>query len=75
MFRDPAFFQSFRKNVIPYRKRLSRYSNLACRLSTGEEVYSMAILLHEEGVYEKAKIYATDMNTKALEQAKKGLTL
>ena len=39
--------------------------------ATGEEVYSMAILLHEEGVYEKAKIYATDINTKALESGEK----
>ena len=72
MFRDPTFFQSFRKNVIPIVREYPdiRIWHVGC--ATGEEVYSMAILLYEEGVYEKAKIYATDINTKALDQAKKG---
>jgi chemotaxis protein methyltransferase CheR len=72
MFRDPAFFKSFRKNVIPSVGDYPdiRIWHVGC--STGEEVYSMAILLHEEGLYEKAKIYATDINTKILDQAKKG---
>ncbi len=72
MFRDSTFFQSLRKNVIPIVRNYPdiRIWHVGC--ATGEEVYSMAILLHEEGVYEKARIYATDMNTKALEQAKKG---
>ena len=72
MFRDPTFFQSFRKNVIPFIRDYPdiRIWHVGC--ASGEEVYSMAILLHEEGVYEKAKIYATDINTKALEKAKKG---
>jgi len=72
MFRDPAFFQSFRKNIVPFVKDYPdiRIWHVGC--STGEEVYSMAILLHEEGIYEKAKIWATDINPKTLEQAKKG---
>lgn len=72
MFRDPAFFQSFRENIIPIVRNYSdiRIWHVGC--ATGEEVYSMAILLFEEGIYEKAKIYATDINTKALDQAKKG---
>ena len=72
MFRDPSFFQSFRKNIIPLVRDYPdiRIWHVGC--STGEEVYSMAILLHEEGLYDKAKIYATDINTKSLEQAKKG---
>lgn len=72
MFRDPSFFQSFRKNVIPVVRDYPdiRIWHVGC--ATGEEVYSMAILLHEEGVYEKAKIYATDINTRALDQAKRG---
>lgn len=72
MFRDPGFFKSFRKNLIPFVRDYPdiRIWHVGC--STGEEVYSMAILLHEEGLYEKAKIYATDINTKVLNQAKKG---
>ena len=72
MFRDPAFFQSFRKNIIPMVRNYPdiRIWHVGC--ATGEEVYSMAILLYEEGVYEKARIYATDINTKALDQAKNG---
>lgn len=73
MFRDPDFFKSFRKNIIPIVKDypIIRIWHVGC--STGEEVYSMAILLHEEGIDEKAKIYATDMNKKMLERAKKGM--
>lgn len=72
MFRDPSFFQSFRKNVIPFVRDYPdiRIWHVGC--ATGEEVYSMAILLHEEGLYEKARIYATDINIKALNQAKRG---
>lgn len=72
MFRDPEFFKSFRKNLIPFVRDYPdiRIWHVGC--STGEEIYSMAILLHEEGLYEKAKIYATDLNTKVLDQAKKG---
>ena len=72
MFRDPDFFKSFRKNIIPIVRDYPtiRIWHVGC--STGEEVYSMAILLHEEGIYEKARIYATDMNTKILDRAKKG---
>ncbi len=72
MFRDPSFFQSFRNNIIPFVRDYPdiRIWHVGC--STGEEVYSMAILLHEEGVYDKATIYATDINAKSLEQAKKG---
>src|SRR3954462_15020433 len=64
MFRDPDFFKSFRKNIIPIVKDYPtiRIWHVGC--STGEEVYSMAILLHEEGIYEKARIYATHMNKK-----------
>ncbi|MCQ6276903.1 protein-glutamate O-methyltransferase CheR [Bacillus sp. V3B] len=72
MFRDPEFFKSFRKNIIPILKDYPtiRIWHVGC--STGEEVYSMAILLHEEGIYEKARIYATDMNANMVEKAKEG---
>ncbi|HVH96484.1 MAG TPA: CheR family methyltransferase, partial [Bacillus sp. (in: firmicutes)] len=72
MFRDPEFFKSFRTNIIPYVRDYPNIRIWHVGCSTGEEVYSMAILLHEEGIYEKAKIYATDLNAKMLDQAKKG---
>lgn len=73
MFRDPEFYVSFRKNVIPilHSYPLVRIWSAGC--ATGEEAYSMAILLHEEGLYERSKIYATDMNADVLEKAKKGV--
>jgi chemotaxis protein methyltransferase CheR len=72
MFRDPSFFQSFRLNILPLlaRKSLLRIWIAGC--SSGEEVYSLAILLHEEGLYEKTRIYATDINEDILEKAKEG---
>jgi len=73
MFRDPDFYLSFRKNVIPmlHSYPFIRIWHAGC--STGEEAYSMAILLHEEGLYQKSKIYATDMNVDVIEKAKKGV--
>jgi len=73
MFRDPPFFESFRKKVVPLLKELPFVRIWHAGCSTGEEVYSMAILLHEEGLYHKTKIYATDMNGDLLKKAKKGL--
>lgn len=73
MFRDPSFFKALRSDLIPSIKDYPtiRIWHVGC--STGEEVYSMAILLQEEGIFEKTKIYATDINTNALEKAKKGI--
>jgi len=73
MFRDPGFFLSLRKKVIPLLKTYSfiKVWNAGC--STGEEAYSMAILLKEEGLYDKATIYATDYNQVALDQARAGI--
>ncbi|MCP8617886.1 CheR family methyltransferase [Salirhabdus salicampi] len=70
MFRDPSFFSSFRKNVVPLLRSypVIRIWHAGC--STGEEVYSMAITLKEEGLLGKCKIYATDMNKNVLEIAK-----
>lgn len=73
MFRDPQFFLSFREKVIPI---LHTYPSLRiwhAGCSTGEEVYSMAILLQEEGLYERTKIYATDINVDVLKIAKAGV--
>ena len=73
MFRDPLFFRDFREKVVPLLRTYPSIRIWHAGCSTGEEVYSMAILLHEVGLYEKTKIYATDMNTNVLKTAKSGL--
>lgn len=73
MFRDPAFFLSLRKKVLPM---LSTYPHIKiwdAGCSTGEELFSLAILLKEEGLLARTKIYATDINQKVLKQAKEGI--
>ena len=72
MFRDPDFFISLRREVAPYLRQFNTIRIWQAGCSTGEEVYSLAILLHEEELLEKAKIYATDMNPCWLESAKQG---
>src|SRR4051812_41220534 len=74
MFRDPLFYKSLRKNVI---NRLATYPFIKIWIagcSTGEEVYSMAILLREEGLLERTVIYATDINQDALQKAGEGIS-
>ncbi len=73
MFRDPGAYLSFRKNAVPQLRSLPflRFWHVGC--ATGEEVYSMAILLHEEGLLEKSRLYATDINGALLEQARAGI--
>ncbi len=72
MFRDPTFFLAFRRKVVPLMRTYPfvRIWNAGC--STGEETYSLAILLKEEGLYDKSRIYATDINDKVLERARAG---
>ena len=73
IFRDPRFYQALRKQVLP---KLAKHSHLKiwhAGCSSGEEVYSMAILLKEAGLYERTQIYATDMNEVILQQAKEGI--
>lgn len=66
MFRDPFFYRALRDKVVPLLRRLPliRIWHAAC--ASGEEVYSMAILLHECGLLDKTRIYATDMNERVL---------
>ncbi|GGA81730.1 CheR family methyltransferase [Ornithinibacillus halotolerans] len=73
MFRDPSFFLQFREKVIPMLRTYPSIRIWHAGCSTGEEVYSMAMLLYEEGLYDKTKIYATDFNTKVLKKAKRGI--
>ncbi len=73
MFRDPAFFLAFRERIVPVLRTYPSIRIWHAGCSTGEEVYSMAMLLQEEGIYEKTKIYATDISTDALAIAKAGV--
>ena len=73
MFRDPDFFKAFRQNIIPLIRDLPEIRIWHAGCSTGEEAFSMAIILKEEGLYDKTKIYATDMNENVLEHARKGI--
>ena len=72
MFRDPSFFSALRTKVIPILRTYPfiRIWNAGC--STGEETYSLAILLQEEGLYDRTRIYATDINDVVLERARAG---
>lgn len=73
MFRDPSFYQALRKEVIPILKTYPFIKVWHAGCATGEEAYSMAILLKEEGLYERAQIYATDFNDVVLQKAKEGI--
>ena len=73
MFRDPTFYSSVRDTVIPLLRTYPFIRIWHAGCSTGEEVYSMAILLHEEGLYDRCRIYATDINEAVLEKARKGI--
>jgi chemotaxis protein methyltransferase CheR len=71
MFRDPSFFLVLRRKVIPVLRTwpFIRIWHAGC--STGEEVYSLAIVLREEGLYDRCRIYATDINETVLQRAKR----
>jgi chemotaxis protein methyltransferase CheR len=73
MFRDPSFYRCFRTTVIPVLRTYPFIRIWHAGCSTGEEVYSMAILLEEEGLYDRARIYATDINEIVLRSAKAGI--
>ncbi|RKP45843.1 protein-glutamate O-methyltransferase CheR [Cohnella endophytica] len=73
MFRDPAMFRAFREDVVPLLRQLPNLRIWHAGCSTGEEVHAVAIILHEEGLLDKTRIYATDINESALQQAKDGI--
>jgi chemotaxis protein methyltransferase CheR len=73
MFRDPRYFLSLRENVVPWLRTYPLLKIWVAGCSTGEEVYSLAILLREEGLLERTLIYATDINTHALQKAQAGV--
>ncbi len=73
MFRDPGFYKSLRENVIPILKTYPFIKIWHAGCSTGEEAYSMSILMQEEGLYERTTLYATDFNQQVVNQAKEGI--
>jgi chemotaxis protein methyltransferase CheR len=73
MFRDPAYFRALRETVVPVLRTYPSLKVWVAGCSAGEEVYSLAILLREEGLLERTLIYATDINTQALQKAQAGV--
>ena len=73
MFRDPNFYIAFRNEVVPMLRTYPFIRIWLAGVSMGEEVYSLAILLQEEGVYDRCRIYATDINEAVLKKAKEGI--
>jgi len=73
LFRHPASFLSLRESVLPYLASFPRRDIWIAGCATGEEAYSMAILLEEAGLLKNTQIHATDINTDVLKQAKTGI--
>ena len=73
MFHDPGFYKSLRENIIPILKTYPFIKIWHAGCSTGEEAYSMSIILKEEGLYDRTTIYATDFNQQVLNYAKQGI--
>ncbi|HYW22386.1 MAG TPA: protein-glutamate O-methyltransferase CheR [Nodularia sp. (in: cyanobacteria)] len=73
MFRDPSFYLAFRNQIIPLLRTYPFIRIWHAGCSTGEEVYSMAILLQEEELYQRCRIYATDTNENVIQSAKNGI--
>ena len=73
MFRDPGYFLALRREVLPVLATYPSIRIWVAGCSTGEEAYSFAILLHEEGLLARSQIYATDINARALQSAEAGI--
>jgi chemotaxis protein methyltransferase CheR len=73
MFRDPQVYRALRRQVLPMLRTYPFVRIWHAGCSTGEEVYSMAILLHEEGLLERCRIYATDISDDLLQRARRGV--
>ena len=73
MFRDPSYFRSLREKVVPVLRTYPSLKVWVAGCSTGEEVYSLAIMLREEGLLERTLIYATDINPQTLQKAAAGI--
>ena len=73
MFRDPKYFRSIRENVVPYLRTYPSLKVWIAGCSSGEELYSLAILFREEGLESRTIFYATDINEAALRKAEVGI--
>jgi chemotaxis protein methyltransferase CheR len=73
MFRDPPFFKVLREEVVPHLRTYPHAKIWVAGCASGEEVVSLAIILHEEGLGEQCRIYATDLNEAVLEKARAGV--
>lgn len=73
LFRDPPYYRAFRERVVPILRTYPSLKIWIAGCSTGEEVYSFAILLREEGLLERTLLYATDINPEALRAAEAGI--
>jgi chemotaxis protein methyltransferase CheR len=73
MFRDPTFYQALNKQVLPGLTGSDRIKIWSAGCSSGEEVYSLAILLDDAGLWSKSFIYGTDINTEMLNEAREGI--
>jgi len=73
LFRDPSYYRSLREKVVPYLRTYPSLKVWVAGCSTGEEAYSLAILLSEEGLLERTLIYATDINPESLRAAEAGI--
>jgi len=73
MFRDPTFYVALREKMVPLLRTYPFTRIWVAGCSTGEEVYSLAILLQEEAVYDRTRIYATDINDSVLDRARAGV--
>jgi chemotaxis protein methyltransferase CheR len=73
MFRDPPFYKAVCNQVVPYLASYQHIKMWSAGCSSGEEVYSMAILMREAGLKQKTFIYGTDINTEVLKEARKGI--
>jgi chemotaxis protein methyltransferase CheR len=73
MFRDPSFYRTVRERLLPILRTYPHLKIWHGGCASGEEAYATAILLSEEGLYDRAQLYATDLNPGALEQARQGV--
>ena len=73
MFRDPTYWQTLRQQVVPLLRTYPSLKVWVAGCATGEEVFSLAILLEEEGLLERTLVYATDINPVVLEKARQGI--
>lgn len=73
LFRDPPYFRALREEVVPHLATWPSVKLWVAGCSSGEEVWSLAILLHEEGLLDRSIIYATDINPEALHRAEEGV--